>query len=197
MQAQLPLLGCAGRKALDGSRNQPQEFRLNESPGRAGRNPILFPRKSSEFRTSTQAGNAARARWVNRHRPARVLEAHMVRAGVIKSSCRRCCRSCSLTRPPRVRIDPFTRGRAEHDGRVNRFHGRSGTTVFRRWLGCPVFRAASAGLIHYRHRSWYTTFSTRYAHCSKLLVKDGDLREAWPQDALIGAKGRARAAPAF
>jgi murein DD-endopeptidase MepM/ murein hydrolase activator NlpD len=191
MQAQLMRLDALGERLSALAGLKPGEFRFNEPPGRGGAVSSVPPKDLSIPEFNRQLDQLSR-QMENRTDYLGILESQLFDAKVKKK--------LMPTIPPvdggwsassfGWRIDPFNGMLAMHEG-VD-FVVDSGTPIF----------AAAGGVVTYAgsHREQYgymleidhgNDFTTRYAHCSRLLVKEGDVVQRGSKVAESGSTGRA------
>jgi len=190
MQARLMRLDALGERLTALAGIKPQEFRFNEPPGRGGAVSSIPPQDLSMAEFNRQLDQTSR-QLENRTDYLGILESQLFDATVKKK--------LIPTIPPvdggwsassfGWRIDPFTGMLAMHEG-----------VDFPVDVGTPVF-AAAGGVVtfagpHYQYGYMVeidhgNDFTTRYAHCSKLLVKEGDVVQRGSKIAESGSTGRA------
>ncbi len=190
MQAQLLRLDALGERLTALSGLKPQDFRFNEPPGRGGAVSSIPPQGLSMPEFNRQLDQLSR-QMENRTDYLGILESQLFDVAVKKK--------LMPTIPPVEggwnassfgwRIDPFTGMQAMHEG-----------ADFVVDVGTPAF-AAAGGVVTYAalHREYGymieidhgNDFTTRYAHCSKLFVKQGDVVQRGRKIAETGSTGRA------
>ena len=190
MQARLMRLDALGERLTALAGIKPQEFRFNEPPGRGGAVSSIPPQDLSMAEFNRQLDQLSR-QMENRTDYLGILESQLFDATVKKK--------LIPTIPPvdggwsassfGWRIDPFTGMLAMHEG-----------VDFPVDVGTPIF-AAAGGVVtfagpHYQYGYMVeidhgNDFTTRYAHCSKLLVKEGDVVQRGSKIAESGSTGRA------
>jgi murein DD-endopeptidase MepM/ murein hydrolase activator NlpD len=190
MQARLMRLDALGERLTTLAGIKPQEFRFNEPPGRGGAVSSIPPQDLSMAEFNRQLDQLSR-QMENRTDYLGILESQLFDATVKKK--------LIPTIPPvdggwsassfGWRIDPFTGMLAMHEG-----------VDFPVDVGTPIF-AAAGGVVtfagpHYQYGYMVeidhgNDFTTRYAHCSKLLVKEGDVVQRGSKIAESGSTGRA------
>lgn len=190
MQAQLMRLDALGERLSALAGIKPQEFRLNEPPGRGGALPTSLPVQDLSMNELSGQLDALSKHVENRYDYLGILENRLFDARVKK-------KLMPTVRPVDVdwnassfgwRIDPITGQNAMHEG-----------IDFLVDTGTPV-HAAAAGLVvvaQFHPQYGYVIdidhgndFITRYAHNSKLLVKAGDLVQRGGVIAESGSTGR-------
>jgi murein DD-endopeptidase MepM/ murein hydrolase activator NlpD len=190
MQARLMRLDALGERLTALAGIKPQEFRFSELPGRGGAVSSIPAQDLSMAEFNRQLDQLSR-QMENRTDYLGILESQLFDATVKKK--------LIPTIPPvdggwsassfGWRIDPFTGMLAMHEG-----------VDFPVDVGTPIF-AAAGGVVtfagpHYQYGYMVeidhgNDFTTRYAHCSKLLVKEGDVVQRGSKIAESGSTGRA------
>ena len=190
MQAQLMRLDALGERLSALAGLKPQEFRFNEPPGRGGAVSTIPPQDLSMAELNRHLDQLSR-RMENRTETLGILESQLFDAKVKKK--------LMPTIPPvdaawsassfGWRIDPFNGMLAMHEG-----------VDFPVDIGTPVFAAAGGVVIYSGPHPQYgylveidhgNDFTTRYAHCSRLVVKEGDVVQRGSKIAESGSTGRA------
>ncbi len=190
MQAQLMRLDALGERLSALAGLKPGEFRFAEMPGRGGAVSNVPPKDLSMAEFSRQLDQVSRL-MENRTDSLGILESQLFDAKVKKK--------LMPTIPPvdgsysassfGWRIDPFNGMLAMHEG-----------VDFVVDVSTPVF-AAAGGVVSFSgiHPQYGymieidhgNDFTTRYAHCSRLLVKEGEVVQRGGKIAESGATGRA------
>lgn len=190
MQAQLVRLDALGERLSTLAGIKPQEFRLNELPGRGGALPSSHPAQDLSMSELGLQVDALSKQMENRYDDLGILENRLFDARVKK-------KLMPTVKPVDVnwnassfgwRIDPFTGQRAMHEG-ID-FLVDAGTPVHAAAAGLVVvarFHREYGYVVDIDHGNGYTT---RYAHASKLLVKAGDLVQRGAVIAKSGSTGR-------
>lgn len=190
MQAQLVRLDALGERLSALAGLKPGEFRFTEAPGRGGALSSLPPQGLSMPEFNRQLERLSR-QMENRTDSLGILESQLFDAKVKKK--------LMPTIPPvdaaysassfGWRIDPFNGMLAMHDG-----------VDFPVDVGTPVFAAAGGVVIYAGSHPQYgylveidhgNDFTTRYAHCSRLLVREGEVVQRGSKIAESGSTGRA------
>jgi len=190
MQAQLIRLDALGERLSALAGIKPQEFRMNELPGRGGALSTSSQAQDLSLNDLAWQLDALSRRMENRYDDMGILENRLFDARVKK-------RFMPTVRPVDVdwnassfgwRIDPITGQNAMHDG-----------IDFLVDTGTPIHAAASGLVVVAEFHPQYgyvvdidhgNDFITRYAHASKLLVKAGDLVQRGATIAESGSTGR-------
>jgi len=190
MQAQLVRLDALGERLSALAGVKPQEFRMNELPGRGGALPTSIPVQDLSMSELTWQLDALSKHVENRYDYMGILENRLFDARVKK-------KLMPTVRPVDVdwnassfgwRIDPITGQNAMHEG-ID-FLVDTGTAVHAAAGGLVVaaqFHPQYGYMIDIDHGN---DFTTRYAHNSKLLVKAGDLVQRGAVIAESGSTGR-------
>jgi murein DD-endopeptidase MepM/ murein hydrolase activator NlpD len=190
MQAQLMRLDALGERLSALAGLKPGEFRFNEAPGRGGAVSSVPPQDFTMAEFNRQLDQLSR-QMENRSDTLGILESQLFDAKVK--------RKLMPTIPPvdaaytassyGWRIDPFNGMLAMHEG-----------VDFPVDIGTPVFAAAGGVVIYSGPHPQYgflieidhgNDFTTRYAHCSRLLVKEGEVVQRGSKIAETGSSGRA------
>jgi len=190
MQAQLVRLDALGERLSALAGLKPGEFRFTEAPGRGGALSSLPPQGLSMPEFNRQLDWLSR-QMENRTDSLGILESQLFDAKVKKR--------LMPTIPPvdaayiassfGWRIDPFNGMLAMHDG-----------LDFPVDVGTPVFAAAGGVVIYAGPHPQYgylveidhgNDFTTRYAHLSRLLVREGEVVQRGSKIAESGSTGRA------
>ncbi len=190
MQAQLMRLDALGERLSTLAGLKPGEFRFNETPGRGGAVSSIPPKDLSMAEFNRQLDQLSR-QMENRSDSLGILESQLFDAKVKKK--------LMPTIPPvdaaysassyGWRIDPFNGMLAMHEG-----------VDFPVDIGTPVFAAAGGVVIYSGPHPQYgflveidhgNDFTTRYAHCSRVLVREGEVVQRGSKIAESGSTGRA------
>ena len=190
MQAQLTRLDALGERlsALAGIR--PQEFRFSETPGLGGAQSTLLPPQNLTLSQFNEKVASLSRQMESRTDMLGLLEAQLFEQAVKKKAMPT---MMPVSAPFNasgfgVRIDPFTGQQAMHEG-----------IDFITDAGTPVL-AAAGGVVQFAgfHPQYGNMVDidhgndlvTRYAHLSKVLVKEGDLLQRGRRIAESGNTGR-------
>ena len=190
MQAQLMRLDALGERLSTLAGLKPGEFRFNEAPGRGGAVSSIPAQDFSMAEFNRQLDQLSR-QMENRSDSLGILESQLFDAKVKKK--------LMPTIPPvdaaysassyGWRIDPFNGMLAMHEG-----------VDFPVDIGTPVFAAAGGVVIFSGPHPQYgflveidhgNDFTTRYAHCSRVLVREGEVVQRGSKIAESGSTGRA------
>jgi murein DD-endopeptidase MepM/ murein hydrolase activator NlpD len=190
MQAQLTRLDALGERLSSLAGLRSQDFRFSEAPGLGGAAPTLMPPQNlslAEFddKLSTLARSVE-----NRNDMMGVLEAQLFEQAVKK-------KMIPTMMPVKApynasafgrRVDPFTGQWAMHDG-----------IDFLADFGSPIVAAAAGVIVFSGLHPQYgymvdidhgNDLVTRYAHASKLFVKEGDVVQRGHKIGQVGSTGR-------
>jgi len=190
MQAQLMRLDALGERLSTLAGLKPGEFRFNEAPGRGGAVSSIPAQDFSMAEFNRQLDQLSR-QMENRSDSLGILESQLFDAKVKKK--------LMPTIPPvdaaysassyGWRIDPFNGMLAMHEG-----------VDFPVDIGTPVFAAAGGVVIYSGPHPQYgflveidhgNDFTTRYAHCSRVLVREGEVVQRGSKIAASGSTGSA------
>ena len=190
MQAQLIRLDALGERLSALAGIKPQEFRMNEPPGRGGALPTSILAQDLSMNELTGQLDVLSRHVENRYDYMGILENQLFDAKVKK-------KLMPTVKPVDVgwnassfgwRIDPITGQNALHEG-----------IDFLVDTGTPIHAAADGLVVVAEFHPQYgyvvdidhgNDFATRYAHASKLLVKAGDLVQRGAIIAESGSTGR-------
>jgi murein DD-endopeptidase MepM/ murein hydrolase activator NlpD len=191
MQAQLTRLDALGERLSGVAGIKPQEFRLNESPGLGGAQSVSFAPQNLSMQEFNQKLETLSRQMENRTDLLGVLEAKMFEQAVKKKLLPTILPVSGSTYNASsygMRIDPFTGQHAMHEG-ID-FLADAGTAII----------SAAGGTVQYAgyHPQYGNMIDidhgndlvTRYAHTSKVFVKEGDLIKRGRKIAEVGSTGR-------
>ena len=190
MQAQLARLDALGDRLSQLAGAKPQEYRMAKAPGLGGASPTLMPPQNlslSQFREKLGE--------LSQHVEGRtdllgVLEAQLFEQAVKKKLLPTMMPVSARFNASGFgqRVDPFTGQWAMHEG-----------IDFLADVGAPI-KAAAAGVVVFAgfHPQYGYAVDidhgndlvTRYAHASKLFVKEGDVAQRGMKIAEVGSTGR-------
>src|SRR5690348_10011016 len=190
MQAQLMRLDALGERLSALAGLKPGEFRFTEVPGRGGAMSSIPPKDLSMAEFNRQLDQLSR-QMENRSDSLGILESQMFDAKVKKK--------LMPTIPPvdaaytassfGWRIDPFNGMLAMHEGLD--FPVDVGTPIFAAAGGVVKFAGTHPQYGYMVEIDHGNDFTTRYAHCSRLLVKEGEVVQRGAKIAESGSTGRA------
>jgi murein DD-endopeptidase MepM/ murein hydrolase activator NlpD len=188
MQAQLTRLDALGERlsSLAGIR----DFRFNEAPGLGGAAPTLMPPQNLSLTDFSEKLTRLSRQVESRNDMLGVLEAQLFEQAVKKKLMPT---MMPVAAPYNAsvfgrRVDPFTGQWAMHEG-----------IDFLADLGSPIAAAAGGVVVFAGLHPQYgymididhgNDLVTRYAHCSKLLVREGDVVHRGRKIAEVGSTGR-------
>lgn len=190
MQAQLTRLDSLGERVSSLAGFRPQEFRFSEAPGLGGAQPTLLPPQNLSLPEFGEKLATLSRQVESRTDMLGVLEAQLFETAIKKKMLPTMMpvKAPYLASSFGKRIDPFTGQLAMHEG-----------IDFLADIGSPV-SAAAAGVVQFAgfHPQYGFMIDvdhgndllTRYAHLSKLFVKDGDVVLRGKKLALSGTTGR-------
>lgn len=190
MQAQLTRLDALGERLSSLAGIKPQEFRFAESPGLGGAAATLLPPQDLSMADFGDKLAALSRNMENRTDMLGVLEAQLFEQAVKKK--------LMPTMMPvgapfnasgfGMRIDPFTGQQAMHEG-ID-FLADAGSPIVAAAGGVVVFAGFHPQYGHAVDIDHGNDLVTRYAHASKLFVRDGDVVQRGRKIALVGSTGR-------
>lgn len=190
MQAQLMRLDALGERVQGLAGVKPQEFNFKELPGRGGAEPAGFKEQPLNMQEFQQLLDAMSRDVEHRADYMNVVETTLM-SHKIKS------KLLPTIQPVNVsynasgfgwRLDPFNGRNAFHEG-----------IDFAAATGTPIVAAAGGVIIAAEYHHQYgnmveidhgNDMVTRYAHCSRLSVKVGDIVKRGQRIADIGSTGR-------
>jgi murein DD-endopeptidase MepM/ murein hydrolase activator NlpD len=190
MQAQLTRLDALGERLSSMAGIRPQEFRFTETPGLGGAQSTSLPPQNLTLTQFNEKVALLSRQMENRTDQLGVLEAQLFEQAVKKKAMPT---MMPVSAPFNAsgfgyRIDPFTGQQAMHEG-----------IDFITDTGTPVV-AAAGGVVQFAgfHPQYGNMIDidhgndlvTRYAHLSKVMVKDGDLLQRGRRIAESGSTGR-------
>ncbi len=190
MQAQLTRLDALGERLSSIAGLRPQEFRFSEAPGLGGAAPTLLPPQNlslAEF--SDKLASLARS-VETRNDMLGLLDAQLFEQAVKK-------RLMPTMMPVRApynassfgrRIDPFTGQWAMHEG-ID-FLADVGSSIVAAAGGVVTFAGFHPQYGYMVDIDHGNDLVTRYAHSSKLFVKEGDIVQRGRKIAEVGSTGR-------
>ena len=190
MQAQLTRLDALGERLSSMAGIRPQEFRFSEAPGLGGAQSTTMPPQNLTLTQFNEKFAMLSRQMENRTDQLGVLEAQLFEQAVKKKAMPT---MMPVTAPFNAsgfgyRIDPFTGQQAMHEG-ID-FITDAGTTVVAAAGGVVQFSGFHpqyGNMIDIDHGN---DLVTRYAHLSKVLVKEGDLLQRGRRIAESGNTGR-------
>ena len=190
MQAQLTRLDALGERLSTMAGIRPQEFRFSETPGMGGAQSTTLPPQNLTFAQFSEKVALLGRQMESRTDMLGLLEAQMFEQAVKKKAMPTMMPVNSPYNASSFgyRIDPFTGQQAMHEG-----------IDFITDVGTPVV-AAAGGVVQFAgfHPQYGNMVDidhgndlvTRYAHLSKVLVKEGDLVQRGRRIGDSGTTGR-------
>ena len=190
MQAQLARLDALGDRLSTLAGIRPQEFRFSEAPGLGGAQPTALPPQNLSLAEFGEKLSMLSRNVENRTDMLGVLEAQLLEQAIKK----KLMPTMLPVNAPfnasgfGMRIDPFTGQQAMHEG-----------IDFLADLGSPIVAAAGGVVIFAGFHPQYgnmvdvdhgNDLVTRYAHASKLHVREGDVVQRGRRIADVGSTGR-------
>ena len=190
MQAQLTRLDALGERLSSMAGIRPQEFRFSETPGMGGAQSATMPPQNLTMSQFNEKVSLLSRQMESRTDMLGLLEAQLFEQAVKKKAMPTIM---PVTSPYNassfgVRIDPFTGQQAMHEG-----------IDFITDIGTPVV-AAAGGVVQFAgfHPQYGNVIDidhgndlvTRYAHMSKVHVKEGDMLQRGRRIAESGTTGR-------
>lgn len=190
MQAQLTRLDALGERLSTIAGIKPQEFRLNETPGLGGAQSVVFPAQNLSLQEFSQKLDALSRQMENRTDLLGVLEAQMFEQAVKKKLLPTILPVSGTYNASSfgVRIDPFTGQHTMHEG-ID-FIADTGTTIVAAAGGVVQFAGFHPQYGYMIDLDHGNDLVTRYAHTSKMFVKEGDLIKRGVKIAEVGSTGR-------
>lgn len=189
MEAQLTRLDALGERVSHLAGFNPQEFRFWQAPGLGGAAPTLMPPQNLSLAEFRDKVFDVSQEVESRTDALGVLEAQLFDQAVKKRLLPTMAPvSAPISAGYGKRIDPFTGQIAMHEG-----------IDFLADVGTPVLAAAAGVVVYAGYHPQYgnmvdidhgNDLITRYAHMSKLYVKDGDLVARGRKIGLSGSTGR-------
>ena len=190
MQAQLTRLDALGERLSSMAGIRPQEFRFSETPGMGGAQSSTMPPQNLTLTQFNEKVALLSRQMESRTDMLGVLEAQLFEQAVKKKAMPTMLPVSSPYNASSFgnRIDPFTGQEAMHEG-----------IDFITDVGTPVV-AAAGGVVQFAgfHPQYGNMIDidhgndlvTRYAHLSKVLVKEGDMLQRGRRIAESGTTGR-------
>lgn len=190
MQAQLTRLDALGERLSSVAGIKPQEFRMNESPGLGGAQSSAFPGQNLSMQEFNQKLATLSRQMENRTDLLGVLEAQMFEQAVKKKLLPTMLPVAGTYNASSfgMRIDPFTGQHTMHEGMD--FIADTGETIVAAAGGVVQFAGYHpqyGNMIDIDHGN---DLVTRYAHTSRMFVKEGDIVQRGRKIAEVGTTGR-------
>jgi murein DD-endopeptidase MepM/ murein hydrolase activator NlpD len=190
MQAQLTRLDALGERLSSLVGFRPQEFRFSEAPGLGGAAPTLMPPQNLSIADFSDKLSALSRNVESRNDMMGVLEAQLFEQAVKK-------RMMPTMMPVKApynasafgrRVDPFTGQWAMHEG-ID-FLADAGSPIAAAAAGVVVFAGLHPQYGYMVDIDHGNDLVTRYAHCSKLFVREGDVVQRGTKLGEVGSTGR-------
>jgi len=190
MQAQLTRMDALGERLSHLAGIRPQEFKAAEAPGLGGAAPTQLPPQNLSLGDFSEKLLALARQVESRNDMLGVLEAQLFEQAVKKKMIPTMMPVKASYNPSGFgrRIDPFNGQWAMHEG-----------IDFIADYGSPIQAAAGGVVIFAGFHPQYgymvdidhgNDLVTRYAHCSKLLVREGDIVQRGRKIGEVGTTGR-------
>ena len=190
MQAQLTRLDALGERLSSLAGFRPQEFRLSEAPGLGGAAPTLMPPQNLSLPDFSDKLTVLARNVETRNDMMGVLEAQLFEQAVKK-------KMMPTMMPVKApynasafgrRVDPFTGQWAMHEG-ID-FLADAGSPIVAAAAGVVVFAGLHPQYGYMVDIDHGNDLVTRYAHQSKLFVKEGDVVQRGHKIGEVGSTGR-------
>src|SRR5204863_9291701 len=190
MQAQLTRLDALGERLSSLAGFRPQEFRFSEAPGLGGAAPTLMPPQNLSLAEFSDKLSSLSRNVESRNDMMGVLESQLFEQAVKK-------KMLPTMMPVKApynasafgrRVDPFTGQWAMHEG-ID-FLADAGSPVAAAAAGVVVFAGLHPQYGYMVDIDHGNDLVTRYAHQSKLFVKEGDVVARGRKIAETGSTGR-------
>ena len=190
MQAQLMRLDALGDRLSTIAGIKPHEFRFNETPGLGGAQSVIFPPQNLSMQEFNRKLDALSRQMENRTDLLGVLEAQMFDQAVKRKLLPTILPVSGTYNASSfgVRIDPFTGQHMMHEG-ID-FIADTGTTIVAAAGGVVQFAGFHPQYGYMIDIDHGNDLVTRYAHTSKMYVKEGDLIKRGVKIAEVGSTGR-------
>jgi murein DD-endopeptidase MepM/ murein hydrolase activator NlpD len=190
MQAQLTRLDALGERLSSLAGFRPQEFRFSEAPALGGAAPTLMPPQNLSLAEFSEKLSAVSRNVESRNDMMGVLESQLFEQAVKK-------KMMPTMMPVKApynasafgrRVDPFTGQWAMHEG-ID-FLAEAGSPVAAAAAGVVVFAGFHPQYGYMVDIDHGNDLVTRYAHQSKLFVKEGDVVQRGHKLGEVGSTGR-------
>ena len=190
MQAQLTRLDALGERLSSLAGFRPQEFRFSEAPGLGGAAPTLMPPQNLSLAEFSDKLSAVARNLESRDDMMGVLESQLFEQAVKK-------KMIPTMMPVKApynasgfgrRVDPFTGQWAMHEG-ID-FLADAGSPIAAAAAGVVVFAGMHPQYGYMVDIDHGNDLVTRYAHQSKLWVKEGDVVQRGHKIGEVGSTGR-------
>jgi murein DD-endopeptidase MepM/ murein hydrolase activator NlpD len=190
MQAQLTRLDALGERLSSLAGFRPQEFRFSEAPGLGGAAPTLMPPQNLSLADFSDKLSSLARNVESRNDMMGVLESQLFEQAVKK-------KMIPTMMPVKApynasaygrRVDPFTGQWAMHEG-ID-FLAEAGSSIAAAAAGVVVFAGFHPQYGYMVDIDHGNDLVTRYAHQSKLFVKEGDVVQRGRKIGEVGSTGR-------
>ena len=190
MQAQLTRLDALGERLSSLAGFRPQEFRFSEAPGLGGAAPTLMPPQNLSLADFSDKLSSLARNVESRNDMMGVLESQLFEQAVKK-------KMIPTMMPVKApynasaygrRVDPFTGQWAMHEG-ID-FLAEAGSSIAAAAAGVVVFAGFHPQYGYMIDIDHGNDLVTRYAHQSKLFVKEGDVVQRGRKIGEVGSTGR-------
>jgi murein DD-endopeptidase MepM/ murein hydrolase activator NlpD len=190
MQAQLTRLDALGERLSSLAGFRPQEFRFSEAPGLGGAAPTLMPPQNLSLADFSDKLSSLSRNVESRNDMMGVLESQLFEQAVKK-------KMIPTMMPVKApynasaygrRVDPFTGQWAMHEG-ID-FLAEAGSSIAAAAAGVVVFAGFHPQYGYMVDIDHGNDLVTRYAHQSKLFVKEGDVVQRGRKIGEVGSTGR-------
>ena len=190
MQAQLTRLDALGERLSSLAGFRPQDFRFSEAPGLGGASPTLMPPQNLSLAEFSDKLSSLSRNVESRNDMMGVLESQLFEQAVKK-------KMIPTMMPVKApynasaygrRVDPFTGQWAMHEG-ID-FLADSGSPIAAAAAGVVVFAGFHPQYGYMVDIDHGNDLVTRYAHQSKLFVKEGDVVQRGRKIGEVGSTGR-------
>lgn len=190
MQAQLTRLDALGERLSALAGIKPQEFKMAEAPGRGGAAPTLMPPQNLSLGDFSERLLSLARQVESRNDMLGVLEAQLFEQAVKKKMIPTMMPVKASYNPSGFgkRIDPFNGQLAMHEG-ID-FIADYGSTIVAAASGVVVFAGFHPQYGYAIDIDHGNDLVTRYAHTSKLFVREGDIVQRGRKIAEVGSTGR-------
>jgi murein DD-endopeptidase MepM/ murein hydrolase activator NlpD len=191
MQAQLTRLDALGERLSTLAGIKPQEFRFGEAPGLGGAQATSMPSYDLSMQEFNDRLSLLSRQMENRTDMLGVLEAQMFEQTVKKKLVPTILPVSGASFNASsfgMRIDPFSGQQAMHEGMD--FLAETGTPIVAAAGGVVMFAGFHPQYGQMLELDHGNDLVTRYAHCSRLFVKQGDVVKRGRKIAEVGSTGR-------
>jgi murein DD-endopeptidase MepM/ murein hydrolase activator NlpD len=190
MQAQLTRLDALGERLSSLAGFRPQEFRFSEAPGLGGAAPTLMPPQNLSLADFSDKLSSLSRNVESRNDMMGVLEAQLFEQAVKKKMIPT---MMPVSAPYNAsafgrRVDPFTGQWAMHEG-ID-FLAEAGAAIAAAAGGVVVYAGFHPQYGYMVDIDHGNDLVTRYAHQSKLVVKEGDVVQRGRKIGEVGSTGR-------